>query len=133
MTEIALTGEIVDLDIAEIEEDEEDSAQYQVIARTQRMSFGDQMIFTKYQILTDTIAEIDDENNDWDERERRRARMAANKDLLQGFDELTSFLDRVAKVMRNGKRVSAKTMPADFITDVMKAIAAQRGRGASKN
>jgi len=54
--------------------------------------------------------------------------------LLEGFDDLTAYLNRVAKVKRNGVRIHMKEVPMDFVQEVMAAIAAaQKGNRTAKN
>ena len=125
MTEIALVGEVV--------EEEQDNDVYQVTTRLNKMTWGDQMIHARFQLLIETIGDLDSDSDEADEDARKIARIAALKELVAGFDELTRFLDRVAKVTRNGIPIPMKDVPQDFITDVMTAISKQRGRRASKN
>ncbi len=125
MTEIALVGEVV--------EEEQDNDVFQVTTRLNKMTWGDQMIHARFQLLIETIGDLDSDSDEADEDARKIARIAALKELVAGFDELTRFLDRVAKVTRNGIPIPMKDVPQDFITDVMTAISKQRGRRASKN
>lgn len=125
MTEIALVGEVV--------EEEQDDDVYQVTTRLSKMTWGDQMIHARFQLLIETIGDLDSDSDEADEDARKIARIAALKELVAGFDELTRFLDRVAKVTRNGSPIPMKDVPQDFIADVMTAISKQRGRRASKN
>lgn len=132
MTEIAMAGEIVEDD--DFFEDNDDS--YVVKTDISRMTWGDQMVHARFQLLLETIGDVDQDEDAGDEsqkRERTEARKAALRELLAGFDELTEFLDRVSRVRKNGVRIPMKKVPMPFITDVMNAIAAQRGRRASKN
>lgn len=125
MDDVALVGEVV--------EEEQDNDVYQVTTRLNKMTWGDQMIHARFQLLIETIGDLDSDGDDANDSARKTARIAALKELVAGFDELTSFLDRVARVTRNGIPIPMKDVPQDFITDVMSAIAAQRGRRASKN
>ncbi len=144
MTEIALAGEVMDDD--DFFDDNDDS--YVVKTDISRMTWGDQMVHARFQLLLETIGDVD-QNEDQEaedattedeekairaaNRERKAARRAALTELIAGFDELTEFLDRVSRVRKNGVRVPMKKVPMPFITDVMNAIASQRGRRASKN
>ena len=144
MNEIAMAGEIVEDD----DFFEEDNASFVVKTDISRMTWGDQMVHARFQLLLETIGDVD-QNEEQEaanaateeeekairaaNRERAEARRAALRELLAGFDELTEFLDRVARVRKNGVRIPMAKVPMPFITDVMNAIASQRGRRASKN
>jgi len=121
MSEV-IAGEIVPIDD---EVETEDS--YQVDVNLKRMTWGDNMIHVRFQLLTETIGDTSDDADP-------KARMAALKELLEGFDDLTAYLNRVAKVKRNGVRIHMKEVPMDFVQEVMAAIAAaQKGNRTAKN
>lgn len=116
MSEV-LAGEIVPID-DEIET--EDS--YQVDVNLKRMTWGDNMIHVRFMLLTETIGDTSDDADP-------KVRTAALKELLEGFDELTAYLNRVAKVKKNGVRIHIKDVPQAFISEVMAAIAAAQKSG----
>lgn len=122
MSEEVLAGEIVPIDD---EVETEDS--YQVDVNLKRMTWGDNMIHVRFMLLTETIGDTSDDADP-------KARMAALKELLEGFDELTAYLNRVAKVKKNGVRIHIKDVPQAFIPDVMASIAAaQKSNRTAKN
>lgn len=114
---VALTGEVL------IDEPQED---YRFFVNLKRMTWGDNMIQIRFQLLMETVSDLENTDMDkLDETERktvRAAKVAAMREVLDGFDEMTAYLDRVARITLNGKFVSAKNVPMDFIQDVMKAI-----------
>jgi len=121
MSEV-IAGEIVPIDD---EVETEDS--YQVDVNLKRMTWGDNMIHVRFQLLTETIGDTSDDADP-------KARMAALKELLEGFDDLTAYLNRVAKVKRNGVRIHMNDVPQAFIPDVMASIAAaQKSNRTAKN
>lgn len=110
----------------EIELADEDNDAYEVAVNLRKMTWGDNMIHVRFQLLIETIGDDGDETDP-------KARMAALKELIAGFDELTAYLNRVAKVTRNGARIPFTEVPMDFVKDVMEQIqAAQRGSRAEK-
>lgn len=121
--ETPLLGEITAPE--EIEDDEEDNDHYEVRVRLRNMTWGDNMVHARFQLLIETIGDIDGEDStDAD-------RVAALRELVTGFEELTAFLERVARVTRNGERIPIKLVPMDFIKEVMDAISRARQRKAS--
>lgn len=112
-----LAGEIVPID-----DDEDSNDSYQVDVNLRKMTWGDNMIHVRFQLLTETIGDTSDDADP-------KARIAAMKELLSGFDELSAYLNRVAKVKRNGQRIYIKDVPMDFIQEVMAAIAAAQKAG----
>lgn len=122
MSEV-LAGEIMPID----DEAEESNDSYEVSVNLRKMTWGDNMIHVRFQLLTETIGDNSDDTDP-------KVRMAALKELLEGFDDLTAYLNRVAKVKRNGVRIHIKDVPMDFIQEVMAAIAAaQKGNRTAKN
>lgn len=119
----ALTGEVL------IDEPQED---YRFFVNLKRMTWGDNMIQIRFQLLMETVSDLENIDMDkLDETERktvRAAKVAAMREVLDGFDEMTAYLDRVARITLNGKFVSAKNVPMDFIQDVMKAISEASSR-----
>lgn len=116
-------GEIVPID----DEDEESNDSYEVSVNLRKMTWGDNMIHVRFQLLTETIGDTSDDADP-------KARMAALKELLEGFDDLTAYLNRVAKVKRNGVRIHMRDVPQAFIPEVMAAIAAaQKSNRTAKN
>jgi len=117
MSDSALIGEVL------ADESQED---YRFFVNLKRMTWGDNMIQIRFQLLMETVSDLDSTDMDkLDEVERktvRAAKVAAMREVLDGFDEMTAYLDRVARITLNGKFVSAKNVPMDFIQDVMKAI-----------
>lgn len=117
-----LAGEIVPVD-----EEVETEDSYQVDVNLKRMTWGDNMIHVRFQLLTETIGDTSDDADP-------KVRMAALKELLEGFDELTAYLNRVAKVKRNGVRIDMREVPQAFVPEVMAAIgAAQKSGRTAKN
>lgn len=120
---VALTGEVL------IDEPQED---YRFFVNLKRMTWGDNMIQIRFQLLMETVSDLENTDMDkLDEIERktvRAAKVAAMREVLDGFDEMTAYLDRVARITLNGKFVSAKNVPMDFIQDVMKAIGEANSR-----
>lgn len=120
---VALTGEVL------IDEPQED---YRFFVNLKRMTWGDNMIQIRFQLLMETVSDLENTDMDkLDETERktvRAAKVAAMREVLDGFDEMTAYLDRVARITLNGKFVSAKNVPMDFIQDVMKAIGEANSR-----
>lgn len=122
MSEEVLAGEIVPIDD---EVETEDS--YQVDVNLKRMTWGDNMIHVRFMLLTETIGDTSDDADP-------KARMAALKEVLEGFDELTAYLNRVAKVKKNGVRIDIREVPQAFIPEVMASIAAaQKSNRTAKN
>lgn len=123
MSEEVKEGEIVPID----DEDEESNDTYEVSVNLRKMTWGDNMIHVRFQLLTETIGDTSDDADP-------KARMAALKELLEGFDDLTAYLNRVAKVKRNGVRIHMNDVPQAFIPDVMASIAAaQKSNRTAKN
>lgn len=118
MSEEVKEGEIVPID----DEDEESNDTYEVSVNLRKMTWGDNMIHVRFQLLTETIGDTSDDADP-------KARMAALKELLEGFDDLTAYLNRVAKVKRNGVRIHMNDVPQAFIPDVMASIAAAQKSG----
>ncbi len=120
MSEV-LAGEIVPID------DDESNDTYEVAVNLKKMTWGDNMIHVRFQLLTETIGDTSDDADP-------KVRMAALKELLNGFEELSAYLNRVARVRRNGERIHISQVPMDFIQEVMAAIAAAQKAGrAAKN
>lgn len=117
MSEV-LAGEIVPID----DEDEESNDSYEVSVNLRKMTWGDNMIHVRFQLLTEAIGDTSDDADP-------KARMAALKELLEGFDDLTAYLNRVAKVKRNGVRIHMRDVPQAFIPEVMASIAAAQKSG----
>lgn len=119
----ALTGEVLS------DEPQED---YKFFVNLKRMTWGDNMIQIRFQLLMETVGDLDSVDlSTLDETERKTvkaARVSAMREVLEGFDEMTAYLDRVARITLNGKFVSAKNVPMDFIQDVMKAIGEANSR-----
>ena len=116
-------GEIVPID----DDVEESNDSYQVDVNLRKMTWGDNMIHVRLMLITEAIGGTSADADP-------KARMAALKELLEGFDDLTAYLNRVAKVRRNGMRIHIKDVPMDFIQDVMAAIgAAQKSNRTAKN
>ena len=123
MSEEVKGGEIVPID----DEDEESNDTYEVSVNLRKMTWGDNMIHVRFQLLTETIGDTSDDADP-------KARMAALKELLEGFDDLTAYLNRVAKVKRNGVRIDIRDVPQAFIPEVMASIAAaQKSNRTAKN
>jgi len=123
MSEEVKEGEIVPID----DEDEESNDTYEVSVNLRKMTWGDNMIHVRFQLLTETIGDTSDDADP-------KARMAALKELLEGFDDLTAYFHRVAKVKKNGVRIHIKDVPQAFIPDVMASIAAaQKSNRTAKN
>lgn len=118
MSEEVKEGEIVPID----DEDEESNDTYEVSVNLRKMTWGDNMIHVRFQLLTETIGDTSDDADP-------KARMAALKELLEGFDDLTAYLNRVAKVKRNGVRIHMNDVPQAFIPEVMASIAAAQKSG----
>lgn len=118
MSEEVKEGEIVPID----DEDKESNDTYEVSVNLRKMTWGDNMIHVRFQLLTETIGDTSDDADP-------KARMAALKELLEGFDDLTAYLNRVAKVKRNGVRIHMNDVPQAFIPDVMASIAAAQKSG----
>lgn len=100
---------------------------YQVEVDMEAMTWGDNMIHVKFQLLieiADGIAEA-----------TRAERVQAYRDLLAGFDELTAFLDRVATVRKDGAICpTVRNVPMGFVKEIMDAIGkAKERQGAPKN
>jgi hypothetical protein len=118
-----LAGEIVPID----DEYEESNDSYEVSVNLRKMTWGHNMIHVRFQLLTETIGDTSDDADP-------KVRMAALKELLEGFDDLTAYLNRVAKVKRNGVRIHIKDVPQAFIPEVMASIgAAQKSNRTAKN
>lgn len=109
----------------EIETDDDDDDVYTVNVKMNKMTWGDQMIHARFQLLIETIGDVDDENTN------KTQRVAALQELIAGFDELTAFLDRVSRVTCNGERVAIRDVPMNFIDEVMAAISKARQRKTS--
>ena len=120
-------SEVIAGEIVPVDESEEGNDNYQVDVNLRKMTWGDNMIHVRFQLLTETIGDTSDDADP-------KVRLAALKELLEGFDELTAYLNRVAKVKRNGQRIDMKEVPMDFVQEVMAAIgAAQKGNRTAKN
>lgn len=113
-----LSGEIVT---------EEPQDNYSVAVDLRKMTWGDNMVHVRFQLLVETIGG-DDEDAD------PKAKVAALRELMNGFDELTAYLNRVAMVTRNGVKIPFVDVPMDMVSEVMDAISkAQRRQGKPKN
>jgi len=112
----------------EIESDDPtDSDKYTVSVNLRKMTWGDNMVHVRFQLLVETIG---DDADDADPK----AKIAALRELMAGFDELTAYLNRVATVTCNGVKVPMAQVPMDMVTEVMDAISkAQRRQGKPKN
>jgi hypothetical protein len=116
-----LNGEIVDSNTLEPED------KYTVAVDLRKMTWGDNMVHVRFQLLVETIG---DDTEDADPK----AKMAALRELMAGFDELTEYLNRVATVTCNGVKLPFSKVPMDMVTEVMDAISkAQRRQGKPKN
>jgi len=117
-----LNGEIVDSTTLEPED------KFTVAVDLRKMTWGDNMVHVRFQLLVETIG---DDTEDADPK----AKMAALRELLAGFDELTEYLNRVATVTRNGVKINSfNKVPMDMVKEVMDAISkAQRRQGKPKN
>ena len=119
--EPVLNGEIVDSNTLEPED------KYTVAVDLRKMTWGDNMVHVRFQLLVETIG---DDAEDADPK----AKMAALRELMAGFDELTEYLNRVATVTCNGVKLPFSKVPMDMVTEVMDAISkAQRRQGKPKN
>jgi len=117
--EPVLNGEIVEPETLE--------DKYTVAVDLRKMTWGDNMVHVRFQLLVETIG---DDTEDADPK----AKMAALRELLAGFDELTEYLNRVALVTCNGVKVPFNKVPMDMVTEVMDAISkAQKRQGKPKN
>jgi hypothetical protein len=118
--EPVLNGEIVEPETLE--------DKYTVAVDLRKMTWGDNMVHVRFQLLVETIG---DDTEDADPK----AKMAALRELLAGFDELTEYLNRVATVTRNGVKINSfNKVPMDMVKEVMDAISkAQRRQGKPKN
>lgn len=111
--------------IGEIDTDEPVD-HYQVSADISKMTWNDQIIFARFQLLMETSQ--DTENTD------RAVRIAALRDLIAGHEELTAFLNRVAIIKRNGQRIAFGQAPMDHAMEAIRVIgAARNARNAAKN
>lgn len=120
-------SEVIAGEIVPIDDDVETEDSYQVDVNLRKMTWGDNMIHVRFQLLTETIGDTSEDADP-------KARVAALKELLEGFDDLTAYLNRVATVKRNGKRIAFTEVPMDFVQEVMGAIAAaQKGNRTAKN
>ncbi len=119
--EPVLNGEIVEPDTLEPED------KFTVAVDLRKMTWGDNVVHVRFQLLVETIG---DDAEDADPK----AKMAALKELMNGFDELTEYLNRVATVTCNGMKLPFSKVPMDMVTEVMGAISkAQRRQGKPKN
>ena len=119
--EPVLNGEIVDSNTLEPED------KYTVAVDLRKMTWGDNMVHVRFQLLVETIG---DDAEDADPK----AKMAALRELMAGFDELTEYLNRVATVTCNGVKLPFSKVPMDMVKEVMDAISkAQRRQGKPKN
>jgi hypothetical protein len=119
-----ISGEVVVSD--EIDDwGDEETNHYQVKVKIKRMTWNDNMVHARFQLLIESIGDIDGESTTKPER------IAALRELIEGFGELTGFLNRVARVTCNGNRVDVGAVPMEFIEEIMDAISAARGRKAS--
>ena len=117
--EPVLNGEIVEPETLE--------DKYTVAVDLRKMTWGDNMVHVRFQLLVETIG---DDAEDADPK----AKMAALRELMAGFDELTEYLNRVATVTCNGVKLPFSKVPMDMVTEVMDAISkAQRRQGKPKN
>ena len=117
--EPVLNGEIVEPETLE--------DKYTVAVDLRKMTWGDNMVHVRFQLLVETIG---DDTEDADPK----AKMAALRELMAGFDELTEYLNRVATVTCNGVKLPFSKVPMDMVTEVMDAISkAQRRQGKPKN
>jgi len=93
----------------------------------QQMTWGDNMIQVKFQLLIETAGDT--------EGTTTAQRKEAYRQLMGGFQELTDFLDRVVTVYRDGAIVSSiTTVPMHAVREIMDAIRkAQADQGNSKN
>lgn len=100
---------------------------YRVEVDMEQMTWGDNMIQVKFQLLTETVDDL--------EGSTKAQRIEAYRQLIEGFGELTSFLDRIATVYRDGVIVpSVVAIPMHAIKDIMASIRkAQTAQGNSKN
>ena len=113
-----LSGEIVT---------EEPQDNYSVSVDLRKMTWGDNMVHVRFQLLVETIG---DDAEDADPK----AKIAALRELMAGFDELTEYLNRVETVTRNGVKIPFAKVPMDMVTEVMDAISkAQKRQGKPKN
>ena len=116
-----LNGEIVDSTTLEPED------KFTVAVDLRKMTWGDNMVHVRFQLLVETIG---DDAEDADPK----AKMAALRELMAGFDELTEYLNRVATVTFNGVKLPFSKVPMDMVSEVMDAISkAHRRQGKTKN
>ncbi len=117
-----ITGEIVEPETLEPED------KFTIAVDLRKMTWGDNMVHVRFQLLVETIG---DDAEDADPK----AKIAALRELLAGFDELTEYLNRVATVTRNGSKITSfNKVPMDMVKEVMDAISkAQRRQGKPKN
>jgi hypothetical protein len=114
--------------VGEIDEPEEPQDNFTIAVDLRKMTWGDNMVHVRFQLLVETIG---DDAEDADPK----AKIAALRELLAGFDELTEYLNRVATVTRNGVKINSfNKVPMDMVKEVMDAISkAQRRQGKPKN
>lgn len=100
---------------------------YRVEIDMEQMTWGDNMIQVKFQLLMETADDL--------EGSTKAQRIDAYRQLIDGFGELTAFLDRIAIVYRDGVQVSSVAIvPMHFIKEIMASIRkAQADQGNSKN
>ena len=111
----------------EIVETQEPEDNFTVAVDLRKMTWGDNMVHVRFQLLVETIG---DDTEDADPK----AKIAALRELMAGFDELTEYLNRVATVTCNGVKLPFSKVPMDMVTEVMDAISkAQRRQGKPKN
>lgn len=115
----SVSGEIITPD--------EPQDNFTIAVDLRKMTWGDNMVHVRFQLLVETIG---DDAEDADPK----AKVAALRELMAGFDELTAYLNRVATVTRNGVKIPFTQVPMDMVTEVMDAISkAQRRQGEPKN
>lgn len=111
----------------EIVEPQEPEDNFTIAVDLRKMTWGDNMVHVRFQLLVETIGG-DDEDAD------PKAKVAALRELMNGFDELTEYLNRVATVTCNGVKLPFSKVPMDMVKEVMDAISkAQRRQGKPKN
>lgn len=123
---------------------------YRVEVDIENMTWGDNMIHVRFQLMIELAESMDDdprivadpmdtpaeaERKAAKRRAKQAERIQALRDLVDGFGELTAFLDRVATVYRDGVRCpTVRDVPQRFVKEIMAAIGrAKADEAATKN
>ena len=134
----ALVGEIDNEpeEIDELDDLDEPAPVYRVKVNLDNMTWGDQMAHARFQLLIESLEDMPEvgENATVKEKDAAKAQRVASLTELTGkFEELTGYLARVAKVTRDGKRITFRDVPMPFVRDVMEAINAAQGKKKNPN